>query len=212
MLSDLRREHPSVPTIMFTEQHSESLAVWALRVRVWNYFVKPVDRDSVLLSLAMLERMMTKGDKDFSREILFPPQPLPEDARFQKHREEDRVVDIACAYIDKQLHKKLLQSEIASRCGTTSFQLSRDFKRVYGITFQDYLMRRRLEKAGELLRNDSASIVDVCWSVGFRDASHFTKMFQRHTGMTPSQYRQQWRADRKSASLQPSSSSPDEPR
>lgn len=197
MLSDIKREFSSVPVVMFTEQHSEALAVWALRARVWNYFVKPVAPESVLSSLDMLARLMADSGSRAARGTVFPPQPLPEDARFQKHRGEDKVVEIATAHIEQHLHHKLLQSDIASRCGTTSFQLSRAFKRAFGITFQDYIMRRRLEKATELLRNDSASVVDVCWSVGFRDASHFTKMFQRHTGMTPSQYRQKWRAGRK---------------
>ncbi len=196
MLSDVKREYSSVPVVMFTEQHSEALAVWALRARVWNYFVKPVASDSVLSSLDMLARLMVDSSSRAARGTVFPPQPLPEDARFQKHRGEDKVVEIATAHIEQNLHQKLMQSDIANRCGTTSFQLSRAFKRAYGITFQDFIMRRRLEKATELLCNESASIVDVCWTVGFRDASHFTKMFQRHTGMTPSQYRQKWRAGR----------------
>lgn len=196
-LSEIKRQFPSAPMVMFTEQHSEALAVWALRARIWNYFVKPINADLVLPSLSMLAKLMMESDSRAERGTVFPPQPLPEDVRFQKHSGEERLVDLATAYIEQNLHKKLLQSEIASTCGTTSFQLSRAFKRAYGITFQDYIIRLRLEKAIKLLRNDSATIVDVCWTVGFRDASHFTKMFQRHTGMTPSQYRQKWRQARK---------------
>lgn len=210
-LSEVKRKFTSVPMVMFTEQHSEALAVWALRARIWNYFVKPIDPDSVLPSLSMLARLMVESSGRAERGTVFPPQPLPQDVRFQKHTGEDRLVEIATAYIEQHLHQKLLQSEIASNCGTTSFQLSRSFKRAYGITFQDYIMRRRLEKATELLRNDSASILDVCWAVGFRDASHFTKMFQRHTGMTPSQFRQKWRAGRKENAMSLQLPTPDEP-
>ncbi len=197
LLSETKQQFSSVPVIMFTEQHSEALAVWALRARVWNYFVKPVAPDAVMPSLAMLARLLTDSGNRRARTTIFPPQPLPDDARFQKHRGEDKMVEVATAYIEQRLHERLLQSEIADRCGTTSFQLSRAFKRVHGITFQEYIMRRRLEKAAELLCNNSASIVDVGWTVGFRDASHFTKMFHRYAGVTPSQYRNKWRADRK---------------
>lgn len=196
-LSDIKREFPSVPVMMFTEQHSEALAVWALRARVWNYFVKPVTTDAVMPSLVMLARLLLDSNARPARGIGFPPLPLPQDARFQKHTGDERLVELAVAHIEQYLHEKLLQSDIASRCGTTSFQLSRSFKRIYGITFQEYIMRRRLEKATKLLCNDSASVVDVCWAVGFRDSSHFTKMFHRYTGLTPSQYRQNWRAGRK---------------
>lgn len=198
LLSELKQQYASVPIIMFTEQHSEALAVWALRARVWNYFVKPVAPDSVMPSLAMLARLLVNSDRRrTARETVFPPQPLPQDARFHKHRGEDKIIEAASAHIEHHLHEKLLQSDVASRCGATSFQLSRAFKRVYGITFQEYLIRRRLEKAAELLCNDSASVVDVCWTVGFRDPSHFTKMFHRYSGLTPSQYRHKWRANRK---------------
>lgn len=54
VLCDIKRDFASVPVMMFTKQHSEALAVWALRARVWNYFVKPVSPESVLPSLAAL--------------------------------------------------------------------------------------------------------------------------------------------------------------
>lgn len=191
-LVNTKRDHPSIPIIMFTEQHSEALAVWALRARVWNYFVKPVVSDAVLSPLGLLASTMASVRERETRSMVYPPQPLPDDARFQKHRPEDKLVDLAVAHIEQHLHEKLSQSDIADRCGTSSYHLSRAFKEYYGITFQDYIMRRRLDRAAELLHNASASVADVCWSVGFRDASYFTRMFHRHTGMTPSEYRRQW--------------------
>lgn len=60
VLSDIKRDFASVPMMMFTKQHSEALAVWALRARVWNYFVKPVTPQSVLPSLASLEGLVVE--------------------------------------------------------------------------------------------------------------------------------------------------------
>lgn len=210
MLSEAKREFTSVPMVMFTEQHSEALAVWALRTRVWDYFVKPLVEDTVAESLNRLDRLLTETSNRDPRTTIHQKHPLPDDARFQKHRGEDKVVETAAAYIDHHLADKLMQADIAERCGTNSYQLSRLFKRVYGITFQEYIVRRRIEKAIELLHNSSASVIDVCWAVGFHDASHFTKMFQRHTGMTPSQYRHKWLTARSVAAIpfQLSASSP----
>lgn len=201
MLSEAKQQYTSVPMLMFTEQHSEALAVWALRTRIWDYFVKPVIDSSVTASLERLNRLLTESSNRDPRTTIQQTHPLPDDARFQKHRGEDKSVDAASAYIDQHLADKLMQANIAELCGTNSYQLSRAFKRVYGITFQEYILRRRIEKAIELLRNNSASVIDVCWAVGFHDASYFTKMFQRHTGMTPSQYRHKWLTSRKEASL-----------
>lgn len=201
MLSEAKQQFTSVPMLMFTEQHSEALAVWALRTRIWDYFVKPVIDSSVTASLERLNWLLTESSNRDPRTTIQQTHPLPDDARFQKQRGEGKSVDAAAAYIDQHLADKLMQANIAELCGTNSYQLSRAFKRVYGITFQEYILRRRIEKAIELLRNNSASVIDVCWAVGFHDASYFTKMFQRHTGMTPSQYRHKWLTSRKDASL-----------
>lgn len=196
LLNETKRKYPSIPILMFTEQHSEALAVWALRARVWDYFVKPVAPEAVWSSLSKLSDTLTGDRRDEARNPVIPSIRLPEEARFKKHRAEDKIVELAVAHIEQNLHEKLSQSDIAERCNTTSYHLSRAFKQSYGITFQDYIMSRRLERATELLRNASASVSDVCWTVGFRDASYFSKMFQRHTGMTPSTYRKQWQEKR----------------
>jgi AraC-like DNA-binding protein len=201
MLSEAKQRFTSVPMLMFTEQHSEALAVWALRTRIWDYFVKPVIDNSVTASLDRLNQLLAESPNRDPRTTIQQTHPLPDDARFQKHRGEDKSVDAAAAYIDQHLADKLMQAKIAELCGTNSYQLSRAFKRVYGITFQEYILRRRIEKAIELLRNNSASVIDVCWAVGFHDASYFTKMFQRRTGMTPSQCRHKWLTSRKNTTL-----------
>lgn len=203
LLSEAKQEFPSVPVLMFTQHHSEALAVWALRSRVWDYFVKPVQSDSVLEALSRLEKLVGNPKDRSERATIIKSQPLPDDARFKKHRCEDKIVESAVAFIEQHLSEKLMQTDIAELCGSNSYQLSRAFKRVHGITFQEYIVRRRIDKATELLQNNSASVIDVCWAVGFHDASHFTRMFQRHMGMTPSQYRHKCRTTREEAASSP---------
>ena len=48
LLRQVKKDFPSVPILMLTEHNSEELAVWALRSRVWDYFVKPIDVESFL--------------------------------------------------------------------------------------------------------------------------------------------------------------------
>jgi AraC-like DNA-binding protein len=71
----------------------------------------------------------------------------------------------------------------------TPFQFSRQFKQTYGMTFQEFLIRRRMTEAVRLLKNPSASVTDVCYTVGFRDLSYFARTFRRYVGMTPSRYK-----------------------
>ena len=68
-------------------------------------------------------------------------------------------------------------------------RLSHRFHEVLGITFRDYLLRVRLERAKVLLANGHASITEVAQNVGFGDLPRFDKVFKRYTGVTLSAYR-----------------------
>ncbi len=67
--------------------------------------------------------------------------------------------------------------------------LSRRFKAVMGVTFRQYLLRVRLERAKVLLSTSSVSITEVAQVAGFRDLPRFDKLFRRYTGVPPSVYR-----------------------
>jgi AraC-like DNA-binding protein len=54
-----------------------------------------------------------------------------------------------------------------------------------GVSPYGYLLRRRLEAAGKLLK-DGASVTEACFAVGFNNLSHFTRSFRRHFGVEPS--------------------------
>ncbi|SFH39043.1 helix-turn-helix transcriptional regulator [Modicisalibacter xianhensis] len=195
-LSDLRRakqQAPAVPLLMITQAHSEQLAVWAFRTRVWDYFVYPLDTSRLLSVLEVLASLKQHGQMDVdSRAKLDMTNTIPPEAR--QHRanqnEDKATLDRALAYLDKNLHKKIVQSEVAELCGLSPFQFSRLFRRVMKVTFQDYLLSRRIEEAKRLLANPRISVTDVCFTVGFRDLSYFTRVFQRYVGLPPSRYRQ----------------------
>ena len=70
--------------------------------------------------------------------------------------------------------------------GVCSF--SRAFKAQYGLTFRDYLLRFRIGRACELLRQGVHSATDVGLAVGFEDPSHFARAFRRVLGICPSSY------------------------
>ena len=195
-LPETKNRNPSLPIIMVTEQHSEALAVWALRARVWNYFSKPTPVDALLESVGMLQRLLMSGEQDLSRPQVLPPPPIPEEARFRENSPPAPDLSAALDYIDNNLNGKILQREVARRCGMNSYQLSRAFKKRFGITFQEYVLKRRIERAKTLLRNRSATITDVCWAVGFKDPSYFCRTFRRYAGHSPSEFRREWRTHR----------------
>lgn len=212
-LADLRLTKqlaPSVPLLMITQAHSEQLAVWAFRTRVWDYFVQPVDTARLLAVLGTLSQFGKRNDAARS----FPQlrNTIPPEARLRcgGSNEEQSILERALSYLDANLHSKIVQADVAQSFGLSTFQFSRLFKRLTRITFQEYLISRRIEEAKRLLENPRAPITDVCFTVGFQDLSYFTRVFQRYVGMTPSRYRQLKDASRPTMIAQPTST-PEDP-
>lgn len=84
---------------------------------------------------------------------------------------------------------RLTLADMASRLNVSPFHLQRVFKRVTGTTPAQALLRKRLEKALELLRQGDEPIADIAAAVGFSSASHFTFVFHRSVGTSPQHYR-----------------------
>jgi AraC-like DNA-binding protein len=95
----------------------------------------------------------------------------------------------ACETVDLQAQ--------ARRVGLSSFHYLRTFSSVLGITPHQYLVRRRLRHAAQLLADEDRSITDVALDVGFADLSNFVRSFHRAAGVSPRAYRRAARGDRK---------------
>jgi AraC family transcriptional regulator len=93
-------------------------------------------------------------------------------------------------HIDANFSDNLDLATIAGFAGLNPFHFSRLFKQFTGYSPHQYLLRKRLEQAAELLRDTRTPIIDIALCVGFQDASHFARSFRRHTGLKPSAYRQ----------------------
>ncbi len=94
------------------------------------------------------------------------------------------------AYIDSHLETLPSNAELAEMCGMSEAYFSREFRRAVGHPPHQYMMRKRLDSASQLLVNGDRRIVDIAHEFGFNDASHFTRSFFAQFGMTPAQYKQ----------------------
>ena len=96
----------------------------------------------------------------------------------------------ATSYLAFHLHTPVKLTEVATKVAFTSAgNLSRLFRQYYGLGFQAYLQKLRLEKAAELLVTTRLSIARIASRVGYRDVSRFGQHFKRHHGQTPGEWR-----------------------
>lgn len=91
--------------------------------------------------------------------------------------------------MDRDWASPLDLGAVAAHAGYSRFHFIRAFKQVYGLTPGQYLSRRRIERAEELLRTADLSVTEICWLVGFGSLGTFSARFKEQTGLTPSAYR-----------------------
>lgn len=104
--------------------------------------------------------------------------------------EESDVIEQVKAYIQKYYMNDISVSQTAEHFGLTANYLSTVFHRKSGDKFIDYLTEVRMEAAKRILvQNTSAAVQDVALMVGYNSARHFSTLFQKYTGDTPSAYR-----------------------
>ncbi|WP_241674996.1 response regulator [Paenibacillus luteus] len=96
----------------------------------------------------------------------------------------------AVIYIDEHLDEPIVSSQLAESIGLSRSHFSTLFKKELGVSFLEFLHRRRLRKASELLRQTDWRINLIGEKVGMEDNKHFSKWFKGYTGMTPSEFRE----------------------
>lgn len=113
-------------------------------------------------------------------------------ARDTYRLQQQRIRQIS-DYIDQHYSRKLLLSDIAAELDLNLYYLSHFFKEHFGFSFQDYLARIRSEKARQLLLLTDQSLLDICMSAGFSDPKYFNCSFKKQYGITPKEYRRQFK-------------------
>lgn len=104
--------------------------------------------------------------------------------------EETDIVKQIKEDIRKNYMKDISISQFAEKYGLTANYLSTLFHHKAGCRFVEYLAEVRITNAKKfLLKNTSASVKDIALMVGYNSARHFSALFQKQTGMTPSAYR-----------------------
>jgi len=97
-----------------------------------------------------------------------------------------RAVD----YLEDQLGKPVSLADVASAAGLTRMHFAAQFRAATGLRPHEYLLRRRIERAQEMLAGTGMSLVDIALSVGFQTQSHFTSVFKRYAGQPPRAWRE----------------------
>lgn len=100
-------------------------------------------------------------------------------------------------FIDDNFHEPIRLEALAQKFRVSPFYISHEFKKRYGYSPMDYLLKRRLGEAQTLLTTADEqgtldSITNIAYQVGFSNLSHFQSYFKNKVGKTPGQYRNEY--------------------
>ena len=191
-LLEIKRTVPTIPITMFTVQHSEELAVWAMRSSVWEYMVLPLtaaERKRYLTAVVQLCELRRHANGRGKTSQIDHSPTLPDSIRLTSGHQKHQALNHIMLYIDQHFRDSIDQRDLAKRCGMTTFRFSRVFKEANGLGFTDYVLNKRMSFAKELLDNSQMPITSIGYEAGFKDPSYFARAFKQYAGCTPSEYR-----------------------
>lgn len=124
--------------------------------------------------------ILCKLDEELTRH---GQEPLPQ---------EDSLGLTVKAYIDAHYREEITLKSIASDMNFNSYYLAHAFREHIGYSPMQYIIRRRIGEAQNLLITTRRSITDIALSCGYNNSNYFQSVFKRLVGMTPGQYRRDW--------------------
>ncbi|CRK82297.1 response regulator [Neobacillus massiliamazoniensis] len=92
-------------------------------------------------------------------------------------------------YIEFHYSKLLTLEQVAEYVDISPFYFSKLFKDRFGMTFIDYVTEVRINKAKAEMMDQGKSLKEICFSVGYKDPNYFSRVFKKHTGLSPKEYR-----------------------
>jgi AraC-like DNA-binding protein len=167
-MKGIKNAEPSVLVLIVTANGEEKVAVEAFRSDARNYLKKPFGKNILPEPAKSVKPGMPPSTVTLSQ--------------YQK-------IQQAVRYINDNYRTDIRLDAVAGEARMSSSHFSRIFRKVMGLSYQEYLNGCRIAKAKNLLRSSSRSITEIAVSIGFADSTGFGRIFKKLTGQTPSAYR-----------------------
>ena len=180
--SDIRTSH--IPIILLTAKGNLDQQIEGINSMADLYITKPFNFDYLNASVQNLIRNRVILREHFTSD-LNTVERLPISKTLDK-----KFVNDFSAIVEKNLsNEKFDVDDICQIIGISRIQLYRKVKALLGSSITDYILNRRLKKAKYLLINESFTISEITYMVGFSTPNYFSTVFKSKYGVTPSEFK-----------------------
>ena len=136
--------------------------------------------------LNSFSRSLVGIDKDKAEEVteMFLQKILS-----KEEGDEHEIIRKVKNIVHEDLSQDLTVANLAAKLYVTPNYLSRLFKKITGEGCNEYIVRKRIEKAKSLLETTTLKTGEIATIVGYHDMNYFSLAFKKHTGQSPTKYR-----------------------
>lgn len=171
LLELLRKKELDTKVVLISGYAEFEYAQSAIRNGAYDYLLKPIDQDKLQ---TVLERILGDGSTESGN-----VQELVAPSTIRKIMDE----------IKEHYTENITLTGLAEKYSISVSYLSELLKEYLQLSFSEYISSKRIQKAKELLADDSLSIEQIAEQTGYNDYFYFTKVFKKNTGISPSKYR-----------------------
>ena len=187
LLSKLKSttEFKNIPVIMLTARADIQDKLKALRIGVDDYLLKPFDEEELLTRIENLlanyeERKVFNQIENTTEEI--------SDTNISISKEDEEWLEkLEKLVIETMMNTSFSNEYLAQQLFISRKTLSRNIKKMTGLTPNKYIRTIRLQKAKQLLEQGH-SVKETAYKVGFQKSEYFSSLFKKEFGKLPSQY------------------------
>ena len=186
----------AIKCIVLSGYSEFAYAADSMKYGALQYLLKPVHRGELIETIKKTEQLIAK-EREITERL--NKADLIRNSRYDAIVDQlDNLlsnrsdIDKALAYIEENYQKDINMATVANTLSLEYSYFSRMFKNVMNINFIDYLRKVRIEKAMGLLISTNLKITKIAQKVGYTNSKNFTSSFKQFSGVTPSEYRQNY--------------------
>lgn len=178
----LKKDHRTshIPVILLTAKAGEDQKLIGLEMQADAYMTKPYNARELNLQIENLIQSRKELQKRFAEKVIFQPKEISTTSQ-----EEAFLSNLMEVMESKALQEDFGVEKLANELLMSRSQLNRKISALTNQSPNQFIRRYRLEVARKLLENNTGTIGDIAFEVGFSSPAYFSKVFQQEYGISP---------------------------